>query len=108
LSDEGKRKKYDSSLPFDEKIPPKDLDEEDFYEEYSKCFTLNSKFAVNKPVPDLGNKDTPMEEVHKFYKYWDSFKTWREFSQYDEYDVEDAQDRYEKRYMEKENQKLRK
>jgi DnaJ family protein C protein 2 len=90
LADAGKRKKYDSSLPFDDKIPAKDISEADFYEEYSKCFTLNSKFAVHRPVPTLGDADTPMEEVRKFYKYWDSFKTWREFAQYDEYDVEDA------------------
>ena len=39
----------------------KDIDEKDFYEEYSKCFELNTKFAVNKPIPDLGDKDTPMD-----------------------------------------------
>lgn len=33
LSDPAKRKKYDSSLPFDEKIPSKDdITEENFYE----------------------------------------------------------------------------
>ena len=31
LQDPIKRKKYDSSLPFDEKIPDKDLDEDEFY-----------------------------------------------------------------------------
>ena len=61
LSDDGKRRKYDSSLPFDERIPKKDIDEKDFYEEYAKCFELNTKFAVNKPIPDLGDKDTPMD-----------------------------------------------
>jgi hypothetical protein len=38
----------------------------------------------------MGDINTPIEEVWKFYKYWDSFKTWREFSQYDEYDTEEA------------------
>ena len=51
---------------------------------------------------------TPLEDVKKFYLFWDNFKSWREFAQYDEYDTEDAQDRYEKRWMEKENAKLRK
>ena len=55
----------------------------------------------------IGDKDTPLEEVKKFYKYWDGFKTWREFSQFDEYEVETAEDRYEKRWMEKQNKKLR-
>lgn len=109
LQDPIKRKKYDSSLPFDDRIPDKDLDEEDFFEEYGKCFIRNAKFSVNKPIPVLGNKHTPINEVHKFYKFWDNFKSWREFSQYDEFsaeDIENAADRYEKRYMEKENKKL--
>ena len=108
LSDPGKRRKYDSSLPFDERIPKKDIDPKDFFEEYSKCFELNTKFAVNKPIPDLGDMNTPIEEVRKFYKYWDSFKSWREFAQYCEHDTEEANDRYEKRWMEKENKKVTK
>ena len=80
--DSQKRKKYDSSLPFDEKIPKADdiTSDEQFFELLKKCFNNNARFAVNKPVPDLGDMDTPLEEVYKFYKYWDSFKTWREFS----------------------------
>lgn len=102
LTDSAKRKKYDSSLPFDDKLPKESelVDDEAFFELFAKCFANNAKFAVVKPVPHIGNKDTPIEEVYKFYKYWDSFKTWREFSQYDEYDTEEAQDRYEKRWME--------
>lgn len=64
-------------------------------------------FAKKKPVPNLGNMNTPMSEVQKFYKYWDNFDTWREFSQYDEYNLEEASDRYERRYMENENKKIR-
>ena len=58
-------------------------------------------------MPDIGDKDTPLEQVYKFYKFWDNFETWREFSQYDEYDIREAADRYERRYMEQENKKLR-
>lgn len=109
LSDPVKRKKYDSSLPFDEKIPEEgDFDEEDFYEVFGKCFTLNSMWSVKKPVPNLGDANSPMKDVKKFYKFWLDFKTWREFSQYDEYDLEEAHDRYERRYMENENKKGRK
>lgn len=103
-----KRKKYDSSLPFDDKIPSKDeFDDETFYEVFHRVFQNNARFSTIKPVPKLGEKNTPIEEVNKFYKFWDSFKSWREFSQYDEYDLEEAQDRYEKRWMDKQNKKLR-
>jgi DnaJ family protein C protein 2 len=110
LSDFGRRRKYDSSLPFDDKIPAKDITAEDFYKQYSECFELNSKFSDIKPVPVLGDGETDIDAVHKFYNFWDAFKSWREFAQYDEYDddaLEHASDRYEKRYMDKENKKLR-
>ena len=64
-------------------------------------------WAKKKPVPNVGNDSTPMNEVKKFYKYWDNFESWREFSQYDEYDLNEAADRYERRYMENENRRLR-
>lgn len=109
LIDPAKKKKYDSSLPFDDRIPDGDelRSDDDFYAIFGKCFTRNARFSVVKPVPNLGDANTPIEEVFKFYKFWDDFKTWREFSQYDEYDPEEAQDRYEKRWMEQQNKKLR-
>jgi hypothetical protein len=101
LTDPARRKKYDSSLPFDDKIPKESdlVDDKTFFDLFTKCFDLNAKFAVDKPVPKMGDMNTPIDDVYKFYKYWDLFKTWREFSQYDEYDTEEAQDRYEKRWM---------
>ena len=108
LSDPIKRKRYDSTLPFNEEIPePGDFTEENFFEVFSAVFNRNAMFAKKKPVPNLGNMNTPMSEVQKFYKYWDNFDTWREFSQYDEYNLEEASDRYERRYMENENKKIR-
>lgn len=61
LSDPAKRKKYDSSLPFDEKIPDKeDVTDENFYDLFGKCFQNNSRFSEVKPVPNLGDASTPM------------------------------------------------
>jgi len=108
LIDPAKRRKYDSSLPFEDKIPGKDdFTEETFYDVLGAAFTLNSMWSKKKPTPNLGDENTPLDEVKRFYKFWDSFQSWREFSQYDEYDVNDAQDRYEKRAMERENKKAR-
>jgi DnaJ family protein C protein 2 len=109
LTDPRKRKAYDSSMPFDDRIP-KETDvetDEDFYDVFAKVFNRNARFSVKTPVPKLGDKSTPIEEVFKFYKFWDEFKTWREFSQYDEYDPEEAADRFERRWMENQNKKLR-
>ena len=108
MSDPVKRRKYDSSLPFDEKIPQVgDFTDENFYEVFRAAFNKNARFAKKKPVPSLGDDSTPLKEVNQFYAYWDTFQTWREFSQYDEYNTEEAQDRYERRYMEQENKKVR-
>jgi DnaJ family protein C protein 2 len=111
LIDKEKRKRYDSSLPFNDSIPNEadiiDLSEGAFYDLFEPVFRRNALFAKKKPVPNMGDPSMPMEQVYKFYKYWDNFESWRDFSQYDEYDPREAADRYERRYMEKENKKLR-
>lgn len=105
MIDLSKRRRYDSTLDFDDNIPSaKDIKcDDDFYTKFDDTFVRNSRFAVELPAPAIGNKDTSIEDVRKFYSYWDHFKSWREFCQFDEHDPTKAQDRYEKRWMEKKN-----
>mmetsp|Transcript_41792 Transcript_41792/g.55083 ORF Transcript_41792/g.55083 Transcript_41792/m.55083 type:complete len:362 (+) Transcript_41792:301-1386(+) len=108
LVDPVKRRKYDSSLPFDEKIPEEGtFDDSNFYDVFTKCFNLNMRWSKKQPTPNFGNEHMPLANVKKFYKFWFEFDSWREFSQYDEYDTNEAQDRYERRYMEQENKRCR-
>ena len=113
LCSEPKRRAYDSQLPFDERIPS----EEDctkylakgphkFFKLFDPVFKRNARFAVKKPVPDLGDLDTPLPQVYKFYEYWIKFESWRDFTGIGaEYKPDDASCREEKRYMQKENEK---
>ena len=112
LTDPPRKRRYDSTLPFDDKIPAAEVvNDGNFFEQYGPCFESNGRFALVKPVPAIGDMSTPMDEVYAFYKYWDDFKTWREFCQHDEFDdneLKNAQDRYDRRYMEQKNEKGRK
>ena len=69
-------------MAFDDKIPAKDdiKSDEDFFTIFGKCFQNNARFSIVKPVPNIGDMDTPMKQVYEFYKFWDGFKSWREFS----------------------------
>jgi DnaJ homolog subfamily C member 2 len=60
-------------------------------------------------VAEIGDVDTPIEEVLKFYDYWTNFDSWRDFTGVGaEHDPDSAQDRYEKRRFQQENEKLAK
>jgi len=109
LTDPAKKRRYDSTLPFDDALPSKTdvTTDASFFEVFTSAFNKNARFAKKKPCPSLGDLTTDMKDVNKFYKYWDNFESWREFNQYDEYDPTEAQDRYERRYMENENKKVR-
>ncbi|CAM9588765.1 unnamed protein product [Phaeothamnion confervicola] len=109
LSDPTKRKQYDSSLEFDDAIPDEGAGADDpvaFFAVYGPVFSRNERFAVLLPAPPLGDADTPIEEVNKFYEYWVNFESWRDFTlEACEHDLDDAEDRYHKRWMQKENDK---
>ncbi|KAL9181374.1 hypothetical protein ACHAXT_010179 [Thalassiosira profunda] len=62
LSDPMKRRSYDSTVDFDEKIPPEGVPEEDFYAEYGPVFQRNLRFAAfNDPAKQAGNKENDGE-----------------------------------------------
>jgi DnaJ family protein C protein 2 len=104
-----KRIGYDSQLPFDETIPgEKDGDTDaTFFQVYAPVFQRNGRFSMNKPVPPLGDMNTPYEQVNSFYDYWFGLKSWRDFTYLDEHKPDDSTGRDEKRHMERQNQKLR-
>jgi DnaJ homolog subfamily C member 2 len=116
LCSEPKRRAYDSQLPFDESIPTDDKIQKGlakgphkFFKIFGPVFQRNARFAQQKPVPDLGDMDTPMPQVYKFYQYWVKFESWRDFTGVGaEYKPDDAGSREEKRYMQKENERLAK
>mmetsp|Transcript_16961 Transcript_16961/g.33613 ORF Transcript_16961/g.33613 Transcript_16961/m.33613 type:complete len:618 (-) Transcript_16961:51-1904(-) len=106
LSNEVKRRAYDSQNEFDETIPSGNEKGADFYALYGPVFHLNSRFAVKLPVPVLGDESTEDEEVFAFYDYWEKFESWRDFTlSNQEHDPEAADSREEKRWMVKENLK---
>ena len=110
LSNEQKRRAYDSQLPFDESIPTEAQVEkalakgpEKYLKMYDKVFKRNARFAVQKPVPEIGDMNTPIEQVNRFYEYWVNFESWRDFTGVGtDRKVDDGYSRYEKRYYQKE------
>jgi len=116
LSDMKKRRKYDSMGEFDDSVPTKLKEGQDFFQVFDEVFKRNAKFSEQNPVPQLGNMDTPYEKVKSFYDFWFAFDSWRDLdAQIMEengedcfQDLEDADCRDEKRWMEKENASVRK
>ena len=108
LSDPEKRKKYDSTYVFDDTIPDdKEYNIKNFFVTFGPVFLKNSIWSKKKPVPKIGDMNTPLDKVRKFYKFWSNFQSWRDFSVEGEYDLEEATSRFEKRQMLKENRKMK-
>jgi len=110
LTDEKQRRVYDSSLPFDDSVPEeKDgATEETFFKTYLPVFKRNERFSTVLPCPQLGDMETPIEQVDAFYDFWLSkFKSWRDFSHDDETKINEGMCREEKRQAQRENEKLR-
>ena len=65
LIDPAKRKRYDSSLPFNDVIPAEadliNISTEKFFALFEPVFKRNAIFAKKKPVPNIGDENTPMD-----------------------------------------------
>lgn len=105
LSNENKKRIYDSSEHFDDSFPTDIPAGKDFYTVFAEVFERFSKWSVDKDIPSLGDANTNLIQVNKFYKFWNSFQSWRDFSFDVEYDLEEADSREEKRWMERQNKK---
>ncbi|CEL94188.1 unnamed protein product [Vitrella brassicaformis CCMP3155] len=109
LSDPDMRRAYDSALPFDDEIPgARDFVSADFFDVLRPVFERNAKWSTRRPVPSLGDSSTDMKLVRRFYDFWYEFDSWRDFSIHDEFDLNDAEFREERRWMERQNAKIRK
>lgn len=108
LGNTTKRRSYDSVDPFfSDDIPDEKDAKTKFYEIMNKAFEYNSRWSVKKPVPKLGNADTPRKTVERFYSFWYDFESWREYSYEDEEDKETGQDRDMRKWIEKKNKQTR-
>ena len=105
LGDPQKRKEYDSQdTSFDARVPSeKDVAAGGFYEVLAPVFDRNARWSVVRPVPRLGDADTPYADVERFYAFWRAFRTWRELPLDDEYDPAEARTREEKRWILRQN-----
>ncbi|KAG0566592.1 hypothetical protein M758_7G068900 [Ceratodon purpureus] len=106
LIDPVKRRAYDSIDEFDDEIPS-DCAPGDFFKVFGPVFARNGRWSTVQPVPSLGENETDIATVDEFYDFWWTFKSWREFPHADDFDLEQAESREHKRWMERQNAKLR-
>lgn len=114
LSDPVKRRRFESTLKFDDTIPS-DLRKgyaDNFFEVFAPVFKRNARWSSQPRVPELGDAETPIEKVKSFYEFWQNFDSWRdpmamaEAEEVELHNLEEAECREEKRYMERENAKI--
>lgn len=108
LKDPWSRKLWESGRSFDDEIPS-DTDgtgtPEEFFDTYTAAFNRWAYWSSDPDPPDLGNLETPDDDVEEFFEFWYTFKSWRDFNFHGEHTLEDAETRDEKRWMAQQNAK---
>jgi DnaJ family protein C protein 2 len=107
LSDQKRRREWDSVDPtFDDRIPSAKA-KGDFFSLYAPVFEKESRFSKKLPVPVLGGLNDSRDDVENFYEFWFSFESWRSFEALDEEDANSGECREEKRWIERQNKAQR-
>ena len=86
------RRIHDSTSEFDDEVSS-DCAPQDFFKVFGPVFMRNNRWSVTQPILSLGEENTPIKEVDKFYDFWDSFKSRRGFPCADEFDLEQSDSR---------------
>ncbi|VDO01417.1 unnamed protein product [Rodentolepis nana] len=104
LGNPSKRFAYDSVDPFlpNIEITKEDI-EKDFFGILHNFIMEKSRWSKHQPVPFLGHRQSPMEQVNRFYDFWENYDTTKDFSFLDEEDLEKAEDRDHRRYLDRLN-----
>ncbi|KAG8341353.1 putative DNAJ-like protein [Trypanosoma vivax] len=107
LGDPETRLAYDSSRPFDDAIPSETLPAgANFYTVFGPVFERNKRWSVEKNLPSLGDDQTKLSDVNKFYDRWERFQSWRDFSHMaDIVEIDEGMPREEKRFYMRENER---
>ena len=112
LMDADKRREYDSmDAPMEETYPSESemskASDAEFFKMAGDVFRRIARWSKSDDVPVIGDDSTPVAEAKSFYAWWlQSYESWRTWKHEDEYDVEAAENRDERRWMERQNEKL--
>ena len=65
---------------------------ENFFKVFAPVFDRNQRWSDAEDIPYLGDDDSCLSEVDRFYNFWFEFDSWREFSYLDEMDKKTAEE----------------